>query len=64
LLRLADALDASHTQKITKATLNPQKTCWSLKLEGSSDLTLEKWSVLKRRTLFQEIFGSPLEIEE
>jgi exopolyphosphatase/guanosine-5'-triphosphate,3'-diphosphate pyrophosphatase len=64
LLRLADALDASHIQKINKATLNPQKTCWSLKLEGSSDLTLEKWSVLKRRTLFQEIFGSPLEIEE
>lgn len=62
-LRLADALDASHTQRVTNATLIRDRSGWVLNLEGSDDLTLEKWSVLKRRALFQEIFGVTLENE-
>ena len=64
LLRLADGLDASHTQRVNDAILVQSKTGWCLHLNGSDDLTLEKWSVLKRRALFQEIFGTVLEIEE
>jgi exopolyphosphatase/guanosine-5'-triphosphate,3'-diphosphate pyrophosphatase len=63
-LRLADAMDASHTQRVTDAILSQVNSSWHIRLLGREDLTLEKWSVLKRRNLFQEIFGVSLEIEE
>jgi exopolyphosphatase/guanosine-5'-triphosphate,3'-diphosphate pyrophosphatase len=63
-LRLADAMDASHTQRVIDATLTQVNSGWRISLEGQEDLTLEKWSVLKRRTLFQDIFGVSLEVEK
>ncbi len=63
-LRLADAMDASHTQRVTDATLSQVNSAWHIRLVGKGDLTLEKWSVLKRRTLFQDIFGVSLDVED
>lgn len=63
-MRLADALDPSHTQRVTDAFLVEHKPGWGLRLAGTADLALEKWSVLKRRGLFQEIYGFTLEVEE
>jgi exopolyphosphatase/guanosine-5'-triphosphate,3'-diphosphate pyrophosphatase len=63
-LRLADALDGSRTQRVTDVNLSRGESGWRLRLSGAEDLTLEKWSVMKRRSLFQEIFGSSLEIDD
>ncbi len=63
-LRLADALDASHTQRVTDAILSQKFSSWRIHLAGQGDLALEKWSVLKRRTLFQDIFGVSLDVED
>ena len=59
LLRLADSLDVSHTGRIEHVTLKRENNGWSLKL--SNDLLLEKWTIDKRKALFQEIFGVTLE---
>ena len=62
LIRLADGMDVSHTHHVTGATLTEKKHTWQLSLQGRGDLMLEKWALDKRRTLFEDIFGVPLEI--
>ena len=63
-MRLADGMDVSHTGRVSGATLEKEKNAWKLKLHGEGSLMLEKWALLKRRSLFQEIFGIPLEIQD
>jgi exopolyphosphatase/guanosine-5'-triphosphate,3'-diphosphate pyrophosphatase len=58
LLRLADSLDVSHTNRVSHVILKREKNGWQLKL--SDDQMLEKWTVDKRKALFQEIFGVTL----
>ncbi len=62
LLRLADALDTSHTARVHEVSLEPQGSAWQLKISGESDFMLEKWTLEKRKLLFQNIFGVKLEI--
>ena len=64
ILRLADAMDTSHTQRVDDAVLSQVDSAWHIRLAGKEDLTLEKWSVLKRRALFQDIFGVSLEVDD
>ena len=63
LLRLADAMDVSHTYSVKNVKMKQSKNKWILKLEGKDGLSLETWALEKRRALFQEIFGMTLEIE-
>ncbi|HVN16956.1 MAG TPA: Ppx/GppA phosphatase family protein [Anaerolineales bacterium] len=63
LLRLADAMDASHTGRIRSAKLEKRKGKWILIPRAKGDLILEKWTLTKRRALFQNIFDVELEIE-
>jgi exopolyphosphatase/guanosine-5'-triphosphate,3'-diphosphate pyrophosphatase len=63
LLRLADALDSSHTQNVEDIILSQNSSGWKIRLIGKEDLSLEKWAVMKRRTLFQEVFGFSLDVE-
>ena len=64
LMRLADGMDVSHTGRVSGATLEPDKKVWKLGLHGAGSLMLEKWALLKRRSLFQELFGVSLEIQD
>jgi exopolyphosphatase/guanosine-5'-triphosphate,3'-diphosphate pyrophosphatase len=64
LLRLADVMDTSHTGRAMKVVLTEKKRYWELTLLGKGDLMLEKWSLNKRRALFEEIFGVRLVIAE
>lgn len=64
LMRLADGMDVSHTGRVRGITLEKEKKVWKLRLEGEGSLMLEKWALLKRRSLFQEVFGVPLEIQD
>lgn len=61
LLRLADSLDVSHTGRIPKVTLKEGRNGWRLKL--SNELMLERWTIEKRKALFQTVFGENLNIE-
>ncbi len=61
LLRLADCMDVSHTGRIARVTLKRGKIGWQLKL--SNGLMLEKWTIEKRKVLFQEVFGVNLDTE-
>jgi exopolyphosphatase/guanosine-5'-triphosphate,3'-diphosphate pyrophosphatase len=62
LLRLADALDTSHTARVHDVSLEMRGGAWQLKLLGEGESMLEKWTLEKRKTLFQNIFGVKLEV--
>lgn len=62
LLRLADSLDISHTQLVEDVTIRELNSGWQIELCGKSDLALERWSLSKRKSLFEEVFGVKLEI--
>jgi len=64
LMRLADALDVSHTGRVENIHLSRQKNTWKLKLQSKGDLMLERWTLEKHQKLFQEVFGVALEIME
>jgi exopolyphosphatase/guanosine-5'-triphosphate,3'-diphosphate pyrophosphatase len=62
LLRLADGMDVSHAGHVLSASLQEGKKGWSLRLRGKGDLMIEKWALDKRRGMFEETFGVPLQI--
>jgi exopolyphosphatase/guanosine-5'-triphosphate,3'-diphosphate pyrophosphatase len=64
LMRMADALDSSHTEAVRNMRLKRKKGIQILKLIGVGDLLLEKWAFAKRKSLFAETFGVKLEIED
>jgi exopolyphosphatase/guanosine-5'-triphosphate,3'-diphosphate pyrophosphatase len=64
LLRLADAMDASHTARVKDICVEQKKGALALKLIGDGDLMLEKWALTKRKAFFAESFGVGLEIED
>jgi exopolyphosphatase/guanosine-5'-triphosphate,3'-diphosphate pyrophosphatase len=63
LLRLADAMDVSHTYRTKSVSIKKVKDNWKIKLERDGPLTLEAWALEKRRSTFQDVFGVKLEIE-
>jgi exopolyphosphatase/guanosine-5'-triphosphate,3'-diphosphate pyrophosphatase len=62
LMRLADALDVSHTGRVKDIRLEEKRNTWRLVLQGEGDLMLERWTLEKRQRLFQDLFGVKLEI--
>lgn len=63
LLRIADSLDVSHTANVSDVTLRETKSGWRMRILGKDELLLENWSIAKRKSLFQEVFGVKLELE-
>jgi exopolyphosphatase/guanosine-5'-triphosphate,3'-diphosphate pyrophosphatase len=57
LLRVADALDREHAQRVTDLTAHVGDGEVTLWLEGSAGLLLESWSLKKKANLFHRIFG-------
>jgi exopolyphosphatase/guanosine-5'-triphosphate,3'-diphosphate pyrophosphatase len=62
ILRLADSMDISHTTNVKDVILMENKPGWQMKIIGKDELLLENWSIAKRKSLFQEVFGVYLEI--
>jgi len=56
ILRVADALDRAHLQKIKNVKVKIGKKDLFLELEGEGDLLLERWAVSQRTTLFGRTF--------
>ena len=63
LLRLADALDTGHQQKISEIAVQLDEKVLNLLITTSLDVTLELWSFEKKGRLFEEIFGYPARIK-
>lgn len=57
LLRVANALDADHLQKVRTVRVDRCDERWALEVDGAGDLTLERLATLSRADLFSEVFG-------
>ncbi len=57
LLRLANALDADHLQKVKDVHVLPEEGDWVLEVEGAGDLTMERLASLARADYLTEVFG-------
>jgi exopolyphosphatase/guanosine-5'-triphosphate,3'-diphosphate pyrophosphatase len=60
ILRVANALDAEHAQKVRDLHLVRRATSWLLELEGVGDLTMERLAATARADMFVETFGRQL----
>ncbi|MCI0585471.1 MAG: HD domain-containing protein [Planctomycetes bacterium] len=64
LLRIANALDADHAQKLKDVRLVPEEDAWILEIEGAGDLTMERLATAARADLFLETFGKRIGFRE
>jgi exopolyphosphatase/guanosine-5'-triphosphate,3'-diphosphate pyrophosphatase len=62
LLRLANALDAEHEQKVADVTLSELDGSWVFDLAGRGDLTMERLAAATRADLLVEVFGRQVEV--
>ena len=57
ILRVADALDRSHTQRIEKVKIETKGNELLLKGEYRGNLSVEKYGLSKKADLFEDVFG-------
>jgi exopolyphosphatase/guanosine-5'-triphosphate,3'-diphosphate pyrophosphatase len=62
ILRVANALDAEHLQKVTEFRILHQGRSWILEIDGKGDLTMEQLAGTARADMFADTFGQPLAI--
>ena len=60
ILRVANALDAEHLQKIRDVHLVRNAAVWILELEGDGDLTMEQLAATARADMFADTYGRQL----
>ena len=63
LLRLADALDRSHEQRVSAIDVKVDGARVTLGIAGSGDLDLEHWAAERVAPLFQTTYGATLEVQ-
>ncbi|TVP57430.1 MAG: HD domain-containing protein [Gemmatimonadales bacterium] len=64
ILRLADALDRQHLQRVERVRVRPSGLSLELTLEGEGDLLLERWAASKKKGLFEETFGFEVRVSQ
>jgi exopolyphosphatase / guanosine-5'-triphosphate,3'-diphosphate pyrophosphatase len=64
LLRLANALDADHLQKVKDVHVVTEDDDWVLEVEGAGDLTMERLASLARADYLTEVFGRKVAFRE
>ena len=57
ILRVADALDRSHRQRLTDFTINFAKDSITFRVKGRNNLNLEKLAIEEKGGLFENVFG-------
>ncbi|MDR8390652.1 Ppx/GppA family phosphatase [Aliifodinibius sp. S!AR15-10] len=62
ILRVADGLDRSHYQNVQKLEMEVKDGKTHFYITTESDPELEIWGAMRKRQLFEEITGRPLEI--
>jgi exopolyphosphatase/guanosine-5'-triphosphate,3'-diphosphate pyrophosphatase len=63
ILRVANALDAEHAQKVRDVRIVRRASTWLLELEGTGDLTMERLAATARADMFVETFGRQLIVQ-
>jgi exopolyphosphatase / guanosine-5'-triphosphate,3'-diphosphate pyrophosphatase len=64
ILRVANALDADHLQKVKDVRLLAEEGDWVLEVEGAGDLTMERLASLARADYLVEVFGRKVTFRE
>ena len=64
ILRVANALDADHLQKVREVRAAARGRAWVLEVEGAGDLTIERLAALARADLLTEVFGRKVGFRE
>jgi exopolyphosphatase / guanosine-5'-triphosphate,3'-diphosphate pyrophosphatase len=64
ILRVANALDADHLQKVREVRVAREQEQWVLEVDGGGDLTLERLAALARADLLIEVFGRKVAFRE
>jgi exopolyphosphatase / guanosine-5'-triphosphate,3'-diphosphate pyrophosphatase len=64
LLRLANALDADHLQKVRDLRVERADEVWVIEIDGAGDLTIERLVAQSRADLFCEVFGRRVTLRE
>ena len=62
ILRVANALDAEHLQKVSDLRLVRRDKAWTLEITGVGDLTMEQLAATARADMFVSTFGRELNI--
>jgi exopolyphosphatase/guanosine-5'-triphosphate,3'-diphosphate pyrophosphatase len=57
ILRLANALDADHLQKIQDVRVHENEGGWILDIVGAGDLTMERLAATSRADMLTDVFG-------
>ncbi|WP_411680864.1 exopolyphosphatase [Clostridium thailandense] len=60
ILRLAEALDISHLQKIEELNLSEDRDLLYFNLSAKDDIILEEWNFINNSNFFEEVFGVKL----
>lgn len=63
LLRVADALDREHLQRVREVEVCRQGGSVLLRVTGSGDLLLEAWSLRRKSDLFEKVYTQKLTLE-
>jgi len=64
ILRLADAMDNEHASKVENFSVEYKKPKLTLTLKGDGDLLLEKWALMKKSAMFEEVFSVKFTLDE
>ena len=64
ILRVANALDADHLQKVRDVRMLREDDQWVLEVDGAGDLTIERLAALARADLLTEVFGHRITFRE
>ena len=64
LLRLANALDADHLQKVKDLKIRFEDGVFVIELEGAGDLTIERLVAQGRSDLLTDVFGRRVSLQE
>ncbi|MEW5983271.1 MAG: HD domain-containing protein [Acidobacteriota bacterium] len=62
ILRLANALDAEHSQRVADVRVIDSDDAFVLELRGDGDLSMERTAVMARADLFIDVFGRRLSV--
>lgn len=63
ILRLADAMDRQHLQRVEHVRVIPEGLALRLTLHGEGDLLLERWAIHRKKGLFEETFGLTVQVD-
>jgi exopolyphosphatase/guanosine-5'-triphosphate,3'-diphosphate pyrophosphatase len=56
ILRLADALDREHLERVRAVSVEVKGGDVVLRLEGKGDLLLEKWALKRKAPMFERVY--------